>query len=440
MLSPQISLGKLPPSVDAARLQQRIAATMRARTGNIRLAQKTTAGGERLRAEAVYTAMPSPVDSIVFIYSGGRSSEFNYDWIGYDYEEAAGDYYPVQFGNPGYVAYDSLNYYDFSGSSNYETPGIRSYNGAGSVVRAIKGDDIVLFSYDPAGRLAMSLSGGYDAATNVLDSSYRDFYFYNAAGHLIKDSVEIMNPGTGTWMTTGNYLFTVNSAGYPTKTELLDPTGPGRVTVFEISNTYNALNQVTGSLIRNFNGTALVNEYKDTIGYAGAMKNYSDRYFWDIASSSWLLHGEERRWMNAAGLPDSLWARYNYNAPKWDTSVTTLVYNANGNPVKGLFYESNNAAPDYEYRWYYEPVSNVNVKPVATQSAVQAYPNPAGTVLHLKGVTEGKYYIRNVAGQMVQTGTLSASGLPVGALAPGVYSISLQDKAGAVYATQFVRQ
>ena len=74
------------------------------------------------------------------------------------------------------------------------------------------------------------------------------------------------------------------------------------------------------------------------------------------------------------------------------------------------------------------------------KEAFSVYPNPATDVLYLKGITEGSYSVYNSIGQVMLTGNLQASGVPVQMLAPGIYSLTLQDKAGAVHVAQFIRK
>ena len=428
----ELPVGNFPSGIDNPRMRQKLAAMINARPGAILNAQKTTAGNERLLAEASYSSLPSSEDSIVFIYSGGRSSEFNFDGLFYDYNEANADYYPIQFGNYGYVNYDSVHFYDTSGS--YGTPSFRSYNAAGKVTRSVIWTDTVLFSYDAAGRLKTS-----EEVTNNR-FPYRDFYFYNAAGHLVKDSTELWDSQASAWVPDGTYYHTVNAGGYPTKSELVYISGSAPITVFESNNTYNGLNQVTGSLLKIDNGTGLRNYSRDTIGYAGDMKQYRDRYNWDTVTNSWTLSWQERGRMNAAGLPDSVWSqyRYIYNPTAWDTTIHNIAYNAQNNPVKIRSYYSGWAT--FGYRWYYEPITNVGVKPLPARADLLVYPNPANGMLNLKGVTEGSYSIQNMAGQVLQSGTLKTGSVPVGMLAPGLYSISLIDGAGVIHTARFVRQ
>jgi hypothetical protein len=283
----------------------------------------------------------------------------------------------------------------------------------------------------------------FDAVSQTYDTGYRDFYFYNASGHLVKDSMELWHaPTAGSWMPLGTYNHTVNSAGYPTKTEFVFFGGAVNRVIFESNYTYNSLNQRTATLERRYDGSGLSNYFRDTVGYAGAQKQYGDEYLWDTASNTWALAAEERRHMNAAGLPDSAFGRYNYNAGSWDTAICKLAYDAQDNPVScRIFAGASSSGPDIEYRWYYEPVSLVGVSHVVpAETGLTAYPNPAGETLYLKGATEGSYTIHNMAGQIIQLGTLRAACLPVNALPPGVYSLRLQDNSGTIFTARFTKQ
>ena len=434
----------IPPGIKSAQVQQKLRQFIHAAYSTRAAQQKTTGAAERLIAASVYDYSSSTtIDSLRFLYnSSNRGSAFDFDeFLGYgDYENQID--FPNSFGMGASVQFDTLQSY--SSATAYDNVGIRTYNAAGKVTRFLKkGSDITLYSYDAAGRVAKTTVLDYNGATSTFDSSYRDFYIYNAGGFLIRDSTETWDDMSATWQPDGVYVFAVNAAGLPTQVSLNYYAGPVPVTYFQVAITYNAANKPIRSIekVLDFSsGIGLQNYYKDTIGYTGNMRTFYNTYGWDTAAKAWYLTSEERRHLNASSLPDSVWSRRDSGVVVYDTAILKLTYNTTGNPVRGRHYEGKQTTPFYEDRWYYA-AANVGVTNITILRDITAYPNPATDMLYLKGAADGLYYIHNAAGQLQQSGTLqAASGIPVHMLPPGIYSFSLHDKAGAIHATQFVRQ
>jgi hypothetical protein len=112
-----------------------------------------------------------------------------------------------------------------------------------------------------------------------------------------------------------------------------------------------------------------------------------------------------------------------------------------GNPVSYRTYAGVPYKLDIDTRRVYENVSEVGVGNLPVHNDLSVYPNPAGDKLFVKGISEGRYKIQNMAGQVLQRGTVVGSlSVPVGSLTPGIYFINIQDKHGVVHATQFIRQ
>src|SRR5699024_4703138 len=110
-----------------------------------------------------------------------------------------------------------------------------------------------------------------------------------------------------------------------------------------------------------------------------------DVYTWDDTASTWMLSSQERRHINSASLPDSVFTRSINNMGSFDTSYQKLAYNVQNNPIYQRYYDSTKQLQN-EVRYYYAPVS-VGVNSVAAASDITAYPNPAANTLYIKGST-----------------------------------------------------
>ena len=404
---------------------------------------KVTAGSERLVALADYDLTLPPntrlQDSLIFSYSAGRSSSFDFNNLTYDYFNNSD--VPSPFPSESFVHFDTFHLYLPPGPSP-SVFGTRSYGPGGKVSRDENPYIISTYNYDVANRLIRSSVIEYDPLTASWDSSYRDFYSYDANGHLILDSSESWDSTLAAYIPSGNLIYTNNAAGYPIQVSLDFIVGPGTITAIQIDFTYGVpANKPSRAILKFYDGTSLQNGFKDTLGYSGGMMNYYNSYDWDTTTKAWILVYEERRNLNAAFLPDSVWFRSFSASLPIDSARFKLAYNAEDNPVYVRMYNVNNTVPNLESRYYYGPIESVGVAPAAVRKDLSIYPNPAIDKLYLKDVQNGLYAIYNASGQLAQTGTLEpGSVISVHALTPGIYSINLRDKVGAVYTTQFIRQ
>jgi hypothetical protein len=378
-------------------------------------------------------------DSLRFEYSNGRSSAFNFNNLNYDIFNNAD--VPSPFPAEGFIQFDTVRLYIPPGPST-SVFGNRSYNPSGKVSRDENPYVISTYNYDAANRLIRSSVIEYSSVKGSWDSSYRDFYSYNANGYLVKDSSESWDSTTASYLPSGNLIYTNNAAGYPIQVSLDLVMGSVTTTVIQIDITYGVpANKPSRAILKFSDGVALQNAYKDTFAYSGTMMNFYNSYDWDTTTKAWILVYEERRHLNAASFPDSVWYRSFSASLPVDSSRYKVAYNAQDNPVNVRTYTVNNTTPNLETRYYYGPIEGVGVAPTALRKDLTIYPNPVVDKLYLKEVKDGHYAIYNAAGQLAQTGTLQPGAvISVQMLTPGIYSIHLQDGAGAVYTTQFIRQ
>ncbi len=395
-----------------------------------------------LLAEADYSYSPATglqrYDSLRFIYSGGRGSQFDFDNLIYPYGNNAD--FPYAYTASGYVQYDTAR--------SYATPSapavlaLRAYNTGGKVLRSITPQEATFFTYNAQGRVSKTLTLSFDNTTMSYDTSYRDFYTYNASGALLRDSSEDYDPTSMSWMEGLVTAYTNNASGMPVQVDYSYFGFP----YYRILVTYNGAGKYTRSISMEFNGTGYTMAGKDSVGYTGAMRIFYSSYYYDTSGVQHLQILERRR-LNAASLPDSVWhAELNSSSGGIDTSIIKLGYNAQDAPVYRRDYAGKNPVVQSEQRWYYTlptgGTGGVGVAGTATPArGITVYPNPAAGTLYLSGIGAGSYCIINGAGQIVQTGTVSAvPAVPLQALPPGQYMLRLQGEDGAVRAASFMKQ
>jgi len=443
--SPTIPHVVLPAGSSPTLLRQKLQQILHATRGTTDGLHKATAGNERLAAEASYDYSQPPgsqfLDSMQFKYSGARSSAFNFQDLYQDYYNG-GDY-PSPFPASGFVHYDSVRQFNPPGSSTSSVIAIRKYNSAGKVVIDQNPSAVTRFEYNSANRLIKTTTAQYNSGSGTYDSSYRDFFLYDASGFVVRDSSESWNPGTNSFEPDVQLVYVNNAAGLPVQVSIDFPIGPGvNITVIQIDFLYPAAGTMPSrTILKFFDGTSLGNSSKDTFGYVGTMVTYNNSYSWDTTARSWILNYEERRHLNASSMPDSVSSRSIDNGLPIDSTFQKLAYNSQGNPIYLRTYYGASTTPDEEQRWYYEPITNVGISRASAKKDVVVYPNPTTDMLYLKGITEGSYSVYNSIGQVMLNGSLQpASGVPVQQLAPGIYSLTIQDKAGAVHVAQFIRK
>jgi hypothetical protein len=141
--------------------------------------------------------------------------------------------------------------------------------------------------------------------------------------------------------------------------------------------------------------------------------------------------GSEFRHLNAAGLPDSIYYSYSKEYIK-------LLYTSQNNPHFKRDYRNDTLYR--ESRWTYDPDESTSVPNVKAEH-LEFYPNPANDKIQLRGITQGNYRIFNVAGQLMQSGTVQNGGsIPVQLLIPGMYTLSVQGTNRQLATATFVKQ
>ena len=401
---------------------------------------KNTSGSERLLADVVYDlrmpAGPQLNDSLRISYSGNRTSTFDFDQMTFDIDNTVD--FPYSFMSGGGFSFDSVRKYDPPTFTNYSVTGYRTYNSNGKVILNANLNERNYFVYDVQNRVIRTTT--LDSNSITWDSTSQDFYFYNSAGFLIQDSSEDRN-GSG-WDPGINEMITNNASGNPVLIQYQVPLGGGvSLNLAQETITYNGTGLRNRSILEFINNTStgLEKVYKDTIGYSGTMKVYENTYSWDTSMQAWRLASSERRHLNGAALPDSVWSIYLMNATP-NTQISKWAFNSQGDPVTQEIYSGSNMTPDNEELYYYGPV-NVGVTGVNGIMPLSMFPNPASQELHVSGNLSGHFRITNMIGQVCNEGNLSNSGeIQINLLQSGLYYITISGSNGKHYQGTFVKE
>lgn len=409
--------------------------------------QKAASNPDKLLAIASYDYTLPPnaqsTDSMRFFYNSSRGSAYDFYSLNYDYNNGA-DRPNSSFGSAsqGYVAFDTAFGYPSSGSINGTIKTIRNYDVSGKInlIEDIANNTETHFIYDGSGKLIKATTL-QDNGTGTLDSAYEDIYVYNAAGYVVADS---MLSWTGSsWQTNGASVFTLNAAGYPTQFKFVIGTGPFSFTVFQADVNYNAAALPASLIVRQIGSVpgALVNYERDTFNYSGSMLVYHNMYQWDTLGNIWTLFSSERRRLNAAGLPDSVFVgTVPGSGATYDSSVVRIAYNTNGNPVYQRTYAMDNTTMLDEQRYYYSFETSVSVPIVHRDLAI--FPNPVQNELFFSGIATRNYRIINALGQVLESCSVQSNvnRISVQYLPSGSYLLIMDDVNGVPHAGRFSKQ
>lgn len=437
----QVSQKDMPSGISAERVNHKIRQLESTIYRSDGLA-KTTAT-TRLSTVTIYDyTMPvgnQVLDSLKLISSHGRGSAFNYLNLDYDIYNGQDFPYPLNFGSP-YVNYDTMR--DLLNSG--QPTDIRTYNAANKIARDESPSLICTFSYDGSNRLTKITFIQKNNTTGNWDSVYRDFYRYDASGYLTLDSGEYWDIMTMAWLPDVNVESTNDGSGRPIQSNFVGQGGSsGPITFLQFHISYAGTSVFpTRLIVRFINQTTMVLEdvYKDTLGYTNGSLTYHNGYDWNDTTLSWDLAGEERRHLNAASLPDSIWYRNLEFRRPTDSGYSLLAYNGQNDPVSRIDHSASSLVnPQSASYWGYEAVESAGVA-ILKAEPLEFYPNPVTDRLLLKGVEKGSYLIYNTSGQLVQAGDIQSAMIPTDLLSPGIYIINVKDKSGKTFRGNITRR
>ena len=295
-------------------------------------------------------------------------------------------------------------------------------------------------------------------SSGVADSTFQQFFTYNTAGLLAKDSVYEFH--LGVWHLVAKSLYTYDIANDLTQ---IDYFANDTDTSFtqplqekeQYINTYDASNRLLTVLTNLYDGTALNGYVKDTFDYTGTHAYHTSwkEYQYDPINTYWAPMFYMSKTINGAGFPDTV------NIDGFDSIMNAWVpqtmdimhYNSYNLPDTLHEYDYNftsfPSTPSYNTVYYYETYLNTlgagSVAQVST--AISIYPNPATNTITIaqQGMQQSMAGISiiNVSGQVVMSQSVRGQAevlLSIKDLLPGMYWIFVRDNAGNILHRQSI--
>ena len=312
-------------------------------------------------------------------------------------------------------------------------------------------------TYDASNNVISSVSLSYNMSS--WDTFLRTQYAYNTSGQLVADSTDDWS-GPGVWYPNSKQYYTYNTAGNLVYSNVWQDSSSVWVEAERYVIGYNADNTIKTDSNSSVMFGIWSPTFTDSFGYTAGVNywTYLQMYFYegtDFEKDVYIKH------VNAAGLPDTLTGMQYTSmatAPSYLASQAkgAYIYDTYNNPSIAYNYAFNIADPgagtgSYETtptninHYYYETFGPDAVKDVVTKESINVFPNPATSEIKISrpDAVKGAYtFVRftNAIGQTVRTESMpwmnDTESFSVADLAPGMYIISLQDKAGNVLTTQ----
>lgn len=435
--------------------------------------QKTTATKYRVIAQSTYDNTGAAMtDSIDLGYTGLRGSTFDYNLMlypyNYQYSTTPMFNYLGSFTRP-HVLYDTCIRWTVNPFTNvfgiyetdyatYDTTKLLTYKEI--FVDSVSNRNMSFVnSLNTAGNI--TLGQWFNLNMGVNDSAFRQYFSYNTAGKLVKDSIYEYHASA--WTMVSKTFYSYDAANNLTLIDQWANASDSTLTLplveqLKYTNTYDASNRLVTVLTALFDGTALTNYVKDTFTYTGTNTFHTGwhQHQWDPINAYWAPLLNMQKHLNASSKPDTV-TTYTFDslANAWSPYYRDITtYNANGNPAQTNDFIYNwtsfPATPNYVTKYYYESYVDITgIKQVASAHSGMIFPNPAtGNIAiskiavadntpvvvsftDIKGQLVGRQYVRYRDG--VQ--------LDVASLVPGVYHVMVSDSEGKLlHVQQLVKQ
>ncbi|OJW82176.1 MAG: hypothetical protein BGO69_16410 [Bacteroidetes bacterium 46-16] len=413
---------------------------------------KATQLGERLKADCSRFNNTWQLDSNVYVYSNGRGSKFNNNFMGFTNEYLLdGSYY--------------FDFYSYSGL--YDTPNdrpdvqadtmkmwladpftplsplskwkdrISQYNAVNNVT------SIVELLEDSSGDWNTRYLNTFDNQQRIVTSVYQERsggpqwdsvelrrFTYNASGRLISDSTWQHAPNSWEVIERNDYEYNAN--GNMIKTTSLYYNAPTWIPSESYTMTYDAGNRLSTYFDSTYNGNWQPVS-RDSFGYNGIDPFYVfDRY--DDYSPSAIIDYTITTKHITAGLVDTVFSA-SYDATTMMLTSKEFIaytYDTYDQPVTAQEHLWNDTTQQYysdpgnSTYFYYETYTLGVDEATAASRDVTIYPNPANNsiaVTYTGACTDGRLEIYNITGQLVLTAALKGTRnmIPVECLSPGFY-------------------
>ena len=438
----------------------------------------TSSVHERVIAQSAYSPVydhsgGSPVyvwgiaDSEAYVYSGGRSSTFDFGFMAYFHQYSpAGNRPWLLYNTAGMVDYNGITYNVFSdkyyrwmpdpntttGGYTFIDSGTAIYNATDKLLwyedmyqNSLYSSSRFANTYNSSGDLQSSLFYIRDNTTLIWHLIEDRYYAYNAINDLTCDSVG--RDTVGVSLSSGKFLYTYSS---PTN-DLILVTHYARDAAgyWNEDKRYNVAYYGTGRIQKvsaydvDLSGVLTIKQI-DSFGWTSGVSYYT--YFnerqYDLSGVSFEITSSKH--INTTMLlPDTVYSQTIY--PTFgvgDTSRSVFTYNSNFNPILAVTHRYNAATGAFDSlneirHFYYEIFFPDNVVNVEQANGMFVYPNPTSSALNivfddLTGGTGIHIKLVNTVGQVVYdedtqyTGSvvrMSFSNMP-----PGIYWLVVEDK------------
>jgi hypothetical protein len=412
---------------------------------------KTTSSQKRLIAYS-YSEGQTMLDSAHHYYSGTRGSVHP---NAYSYREVYapqgyGNYVGGQNMNVQYIMSDSSLTWFFGELTQELNPWSRMVYTYDTQNRAIGYENQnffyyhfnTLLNYDASGKLE-SFALQDTTGTGTLTTTNVSTVFYNGAGLRVDDTMYTVAGNVPIYVREYEY----DAAGDMVHSASINWMGAGWEYTSNEYYQFDASGRLVSFATQYYDGSSLLNYWKDSFTYAGTSTNFSvsRNYFWSDVTDSWVPNQMERDITNAQGLVDTYYV-HQWNAAKNDYDTLErdyLVYDADGLAQYGHGFLYLNGAfettPYDAQHFYYEtiPTSIAGVRPCNT---LTVYPNPAKDCITIGGrVEEGSMAtLYSMDGRLLKQAMLSnsTSSIDVSAYPPASYLLILRGKKGNTLHTQ----
>ncbi len=314
-------------------------------------------------------------------------------------------------------------------------------------------------SYVNSFNAANNIEAGYwfHLSGGVPDSVFKQFFTYNTAGLLTKDSIYEYH--LGSWHLVAKALYTYNADSNLTQ---IDYFANDTDTSFtqplqekeQYINTYDASHRLLTVLTNMYNGSTLEGYVKDTFAYTGTHSFHTSwkEHQYDPINTYWAPMFYMHKTLNGAGYPDTV-NIYGFDSllNSWIPAMMDVVhYNSFNLPDTLHEYDYNftsfPSTPSYNTVYYYETYLNTtSAQTVQASEQISIYPNPAKNTItisqHSGQRSMAEIALVNVNGQVVSAQRVRGqreAQLSVKDILPGIYWIFVSDDAGNILHRQAI--
>ncbi len=440
---------------------------------------KTTATSQRLIAQSDYNYAPYAIyDSFSFIYNTtARGSVFDLDFLGYHW--GAG---------PSFIAFiDLLGFVNTSGLQLPHNNGLwvacdttkkwsllptppytfgafatesHSYDAANNLIDEtylgepgiIKQRNIMTYNSLSNITSVIEMDDFSGTAPALWDTSYLSNFTYNTANKIAVDSQSEYNISTHSWEPMSKFVYNYDGADNMILGQGYYWNYPGWVLSSTYTMTYTSANKIKTYKYDANPATSSYTGYIDSFGYTTGVDYYTYNRHKEYLSDMITDMNVTTKNVNAASMPDTVYT-YSYASDSTtliNSSMNVFAYNSYNNPINATTYSDPGAAspvtPTVKTWYYYEMYEASGLtSTTALPIDIKVYPNPTTNLLNIDlsesaGNQTLSVAITDINGRKIRTETFYGSNntyqISTENLLPGMYVVTIHDKAGRVMHTK----